>query len=138
MINRILGVLFLLLAAVVGFLFIFWNFLGDSLDDSIWEVVNIPMAVAVVASLGYAIWWMRNLDDDASDRTIIKHKALLLGTVLLIMWFFSAWGTESATGLTEAAEVLSDFYWFFVDPLFVITVGCVGCTLWCKGAGQHA
>ena len=92
------------------------------------------MAVAVILSLYYSFTWMRGLGDDASTKEFITHKILFLGAALLALWFFPAWFSEFGAGSASDIEgALVEFFWLFVDPLFVLTVGCVGFRLWGKG-----
>ena len=132
--NRILGAFHILLAAAVGVYYMIYPLMGASADHAVWSVLNWAMAVAVVLSLYFAYTWMRGLGDDASTNEFITHKILFLGAALLLFWYFPAWFAElGGNGGSETMEALSESFWLLVDPLFVLTVGCVGFRLWEKG-----
>ncbi len=132
--NRILGAIHILIAATVGVYYMIYPLMGASADHTVWTALNWPMAVAVVLSLYFAFTWMRGLGEDASTKEFITHKILFLGAALLLLWYFPAWFAEmGGNGGSEAMEALTESFWLLVDPLFVLTVGCVGFRLWEKG-----
>ncbi len=123
--NRILGGLHYLVAAVVALFFVigpFWDW-----GESAWEVFNYFMALAVLLSLYYAYTWKKGLGDDADTKSYVHHKTLLLGAVVLALWFFYTWFTDMQGG--DVAENL----WLFSHPLFVLVTACVGDKLWNQG-----
>ena len=129
--NKVLGLIHMLIAACVGAYYLVWPLLGDSASHEVWNVLNWAMAVAVLLSLYFAYGWMRGLGDDASTKEFIANKILFLGAVLLLLWYFPAWFTELAgSGRTEIEYALGESFWLLVDPLFVMVSGCVGFRLW--------
>ena len=132
--NRILGAIHILIAAAVGAYYMMFPLMGDRAGHSVWIVLEWAMALATVMSAYFAYTWMRGLGEDASTKEFATHRILFIGAALLVLWYFPAWFAElGGSGRSETMEALSGSFWLLVDPLFVLTVGCVGFRLWAKG-----
>ena len=134
--NRFLGAIHILLAAAVAVLFVIHPFLGEA-ADGVWFVLSWGKAAAVILTFYFAYTWKQGLGDDASTKDFITYKVLFLAAVVLLLWFFAAWFTEfviaDSGGVSEIERALATRSWGLIDPLFVLTAGCVGFRLWEKG-----
>ena len=130
--NRLLGALHLVLAALVALYFMFGRLLPDPWDHQFWEYLNWGMGLACVLSMYFACRWKHALADDASTKDFITAKVLFGGAAILLMWFTQnviiEWTTTDA-----ASQSLAEHFWMFIDPLFVLVAGCVGYRLWGEG-----
>ncbi len=131
--NKALGGIHILIAAVVALYYLFGIFLGDGMDHSLWPVLNWFMAVATILSFYFAYTWKKGLGEDASTKDFISAKILYLGAALLVLWFFPSWFSEMVGNGNDAAMAIGEHFWSFVDPLFILVVCCVGCKLWNEG-----
>lgn len=131
-VQRILGVYSVVMAAVVGVLF----FLTPVYDDGstgypTWVVVNWFMAPAVLIALAASFAWKLGLNKggagDGDLRRSIEVNALFYSALVLALWYLSNWFGDMA-----GREV--PLLWSFIDPLYVAVTGACGVRLWRSSA----
>ena len=136
-IRRILGVVHILVAILIGVQFVAWR-LYDS--GTVWGVVNYISLVAIVLAL-YFNWERKRKHDASSDgsvnREYLESNLMFYATVVLAVLFAFNWLNLLFNGASEIGEeVMHDIVWVVVDIL-IITVSCAtGTYLLREGEGE--
>ncbi len=115
----------ILMATAVGIHFIITTLYHPGGDEpfTAWQIMNWFMAVSVLITLGLSFGRRRALGSDPDWREYLETNLTFYGAILLGLWFFWNWfgvfsGQDSGT------------FWGFINPLFVLVVGSLGCRMW--------
>ena len=117
---RILAGYQILMATAVGIHFIVTNLYYSSM---VWNVMGWFMAVSVLIALGLSFGRKRALDSDPHWRDYVETNVTFYGAVVLALWFF--W---NSLGVFSGQD--NGTFWGFINPLFVVVVGSLGCRMW--------
>lgn len=123
-----------LVLSAIAVLVHFWfsPFYPDSWDiGAIWEVLDIFMAVGIVAALVYTYSYKRGVADDASTLAhICAYTAFYAAAVLTVLFFWN-WFDDLNTAAGEQSRTNLNF-WVVINTMYVVFMGTVGSHLWRK------
>ena len=126
-VRRIVGAFCLLAALVVFVHFSFSHAYDiDLLGFNVWQVLNFPMAAAIVIALALGFAQKRALMASEPKVDLRRHldvNVLLCASIWLAAWFFWSW-----TGDLFDHDFNSK--WSYVNPLFVLVSGSAGLRIW--------
>ena len=135
--RRILGVVHILVAIIVGVQFVAWR-LYDS--GAVWDVLNIIMLVAIALAL-YFNWERKRNHDGSSDgsvnREYLESNLMFYATIVLAVLFVFNWLNLLVNGSTDVGEEsMHDIVWVVVDILIITVSGATGGYLLREGEGE--
>ena len=111
----------------------FWlsPFYPESWDvGTTWEVLNVIMAVGIVAALAYTCSYKRSVGpDDSSLAHICAYTAFYAAAVLAVLFFWN-WFDELAREGDQSQT--RNNYWVVINTLYIVLMGTVSCHLWRK------
>ena len=97
------------------------------LSSTIWLILNVSMAVAVITAIVFSYVRWRGADDSAAGDWISPRVLLIMSAVLLVL-YFEQWSSEFGTGTAELSSFRRSM-WLFIDTLFVLVNAAVGMRL---------
>ena len=102
---------------------------GHAGELGVWLMIDALMALAIIIALAVNVTRKRRLrvgdPDEPVTREYLEVNVSFYATILLALWFFWNWfgvfsGQDSGT------------FWGFINPLFVLVVGSLGCRMWSR------
>ena len=128
LVSRALSLFLLMMAVAVGMHYIITPLYDDgSTGFPVWNILNWPMAVAVVAAfLTNLSNWLRRLSESAQSTGAIEWLQVnfrFYSSLVLMLWFFNNWFAE-LMGVDHAIR------WAFVNALFVAVMLSTGVHPW--------
>ena len=124
---------FLMLGAL-AVLVHFWlsPFYPDSWDvGTIWEVLDVIMAVGIVVTLAYTFSYKRSVgSDDSTLAHICAYTAFYAAAVLAVLFFWN-WFDDLTKAAGEQSQTRLN-YWVAINALYIVFTGTVGWHLWRK------
>ena len=124
---------FLMLGAL-AVLVHFWlsPFYPDSWDvGTIWEVLDMIMAVGIVVTLAYTFSYKRSVgSDDSTLAHICAYTAFYAAAVLAVLFFWN-WFDDLTKAAGEQSQTRLN-YWVAINALYIVFTGTVGWHLWRK------
>ncbi len=135
-IQKPVGAYLVVVGVAVAVFFIINTLLADSLDVvSIWQILDVLMAIGLVPALYFNYQRKRDLESgeqaESITRSYLESNALFFLTAAVTIIFFHNWfsllanGADSLDGNHQAWVI-----WAFNDTLLPITFGVTGCRLW--------
>ncbi len=134
--KKVIGAYLVVVGVAVAVFFIINSLLADSIDVfSIWQILDVLMAIGLVLALVFNYQRKRNVESgeqgESITRSYLESNALFYLTAAVTIIFFHNWfallanGADSLDGNHQAWVI-----WAFVDTLLPIAVGLSGCRLW--------
>lgn len=135
-IKRIAAIYLILVAALAGIHWIVTPLYDNSGGDyPVWVILNWFMASTIIVALDRNIRGklaLRGGDPDAPlTGRRVQVNLLFYATIVLTLWFFWNWffgffpqNEPEVVGLVHLEM------WTFINPLYVLTVGVTGFSLW--------
>ena len=111
----------------------FWfsPFYPESWDvGAIWEVLDVFMAIGIIAAVVYTCAHKRGLPSDASSLAQVCAYAAFYAAAVLAILFFWNWFDELAREGDQSQT--RNNYWVVINTLYIVLMGTVSCHLWRK------
>ena len=127
--HRIIGVLLILTAAVIG-----THAVVEPLFSStwLWTYLDWWMAVAIVVGLVFS--FLRKLevgsDDQSVSRAYIEASTHFYGFLFIGILFFRNWFALMSEDFTGISEDVAQVIWFAVDAGVAVLCGSLGMHMW--------
>ena len=126
LINRVFGIVHVVLGAVVGLQFLASEIYPDDAVGQNWEILNYLMAVGAVAALVFS--YLRARGADSSDiKEWVASSAMLIASAALFLLYFEQW--FAWTVFKDAQDEIGEYrsiVWIVIDVMFVIVNYIVG------------
>ena len=113
----------------------FWlsPFYPESWDvGTTWEVLNVIMAVGIVAALAYTCSYKRSVGPDDSSLAHICAYTAFYATAVLAVLFFWNWFDDWTTAAGDDQSQTRLIFWPIINTMYIILMGTVGWHLWRK------
>lgn len=140
-IKRLAAIYLILVAALAGIHWIITPLYDNTTGEyPVWFIINWFMASAVIVALDRNIrakvaLWRSDPDAPLTSRRI-QANLLFYATIALTLWFFWNWfHSFFPQNETEAVGLIHLEMWTLINPLFVLTIGTTGFSLW-QEAGE--
>ena len=136
LVNRVIPVFLILMAAAVFFNLILTPVYHDGSDDyAIWKILNWPMALGVLIALIASYVRCRSVSrDEPNSLKSLRASLVLYGAIALAMIYYWEWiwtlNPDSETGLAVTSHMV---YFPLADALFTIIAISTGKYLWQDG-----
>ena len=130
--RKPVGVFLILSAIAVLFHFWFSPFYPESWDvGTIWEVLDVLMAIGIVAAVVYTCSHKRSVDSDASTLAHVCAYTAFYASVVLAVLFFWNWFDDLNTAAGEQSQTRLT-YWVVINTMYIVLMGTIGWHLWRK------
>lgn len=128
LVSRALSLFLLMMAVAVGVHYIITPLYDDgSTGFPVWNILNWPMAIAVVAAfLTNLSNWLKRLGESGQSTGAIEWLQVnfrFYSSLVLMLWFFNNW-------FAELMSVDHAIRWAFVNALFVAVMLSTGVHPW--------
>ena len=97
---------------------------------AIWEVMDVFMAIGIIAAVVYTCAHKRGLPSDASSLAQVCAYAAFYAAAVLAILFFWNWFDELAQEGDQSQT--RNNYWVVINTLYIVLMGTVSCHLWRK------
>ena len=122
-----------LMLSALAVLLHFWisPFYPDSWDTGVmWDIIDVLMAVGIVATMGYTFAHKRGVDSDAGTLAQVCAYTVFYAAAVLAVLFFWNWFDDVASGGDQSDTRF--IFWPIINTMYIVVVGTVGCHLWRK------
>ena len=126
-VERCFGFFHVAMAAAVAVQVLASESYDPEVSGTVWLILNVLMAVAVVTAVVFSYMRWRGADDSVAGDWI-PPRVLLIASAVLLVLYFEQWSSEFGIGTAELSSFRRSM-WLLIDTLFVLANATVGMRL---------